>query len=59
MNLAFNPLKTEGILRKFQKVTQIGAISKIMISPENLSQYLSNEYQCFNGVIKLPIFLAF
>jgi hypothetical protein len=40
-----NPLKTEGILRKFKKSgiynsPKSGRISKIMVPPENLSQYL-------------------
>jgi hypothetical protein len=28
-----------------------------MVPPESVSQYLSNEYQCY-GVIKLPIFFC-
>jgi hypothetical protein len=45
MNTSFYPVETEGILRKFQKVMQL--ISKIMLPPKSLSQYLSNEYQCY------------
>jgi hypothetical protein len=47
-----DPLRTEGILRKFNIINIIkspksGRISKIMVPPESLSQYLSNEYQCY------------
>jgi hypothetical protein len=43
------PLKTEGIWENFKKwynSLKSGRISKIMVPPESLSQYLSNEYQC-------------
>jgi hypothetical protein len=46
-NQTFNALKTEGILRKR------GRISKLMAPPESLSQYLSNEYQCYGVSIEL------
>jgi hypothetical protein len=61
-NKYINPLKTEGILGKFKKVTsKSGRISKIMVAPESLSQYLSNEYRCYGVSIELylPIFFAF
>jgi hypothetical protein len=51
-----NPLKTEGILRKLKiskkwyNSPKSGRISKIMVPPESLSQYLSNEYRC-HGIL--------
>jgi hypothetical protein len=50
-------LKTEGILRKFQKSDlthpKEEGFKKIMVPPESLSQYLSNEYQCYGVSIEL------
>jgi hypothetical protein len=35
-------------------------MKKIMVPPESLFRYLSNEYQCYGvSIVKLPIFLAF
>jgi hypothetical protein len=42
-----NPLETEGILRK-SDITH----PKVMVPLESLSQYLSNEYQCYGFSIE-------
>jgi hypothetical protein len=60
--LGINSSKTEGILRKLKKVIKFTQKNLKKMAPlESLSQYLSNEYQCYgvSMVLKLPIFLAF
>jgi hypothetical protein len=48
-DFSISPLKTEGILRQVQKsdIThpRVEGFKKIMVPPESLSQYLSNEHQ--------------
>jgi hypothetical protein len=53
--LFLNPSKTKGILRKFQKVILLTQNWKIMVPPERLSEYLSNEYQCYGVSISRKI----
>jgi hypothetical protein len=44
--------------KKWYNSPKSGGVSKMMVPRESLSRYLSNEYQCFNRVIKLPIFFG-
>jgi hypothetical protein len=59
----FNPLRTEGIFRKLQKVmkkeTKSGQILKIMEPHESLDEDLSNKYQCYRVSIASKIFIIF